>query len=174
MVSVMLKKNVLEKLNFQINRELYSAYLYYAMAAYFDEKSLAGFSHWMKLQAMEEMTHAQKLYQYVFERGGKVVLDAIEAPPQKWKSPLAVFEEVYKHEVKVTGLINELMTLAKKENDYATEQMLLWFIDEQVEEEAAADEVVQKLKLVKEGSAIYLLDQELGGRVFTPPMWLNL
>lgn len=157
-------------INRQINAELYSAYLYYAMAAYFEAISLRGFSHWMRVQALEEMTHVQKFFDYLNDRGGRVSLEAIDAPPLEWESPLAVFEAVYAHEVHVTGLINKLMDMALAKSDHATSGFLQWFVAEQVEEEASADEVLQKLKLVdKTEGGLFLLDQEMDKRTFTPP-----
>jgi ferritin len=144
--------------------------MYYAMAAYFDSLSLKGAAHWMNAQAIEEMFHASKFATYVTERGGRVILRAIDAPPTEWKSPLACFQAVAAHEAHVTDLINKLMTLATVESDYATANMLQWFIAEQVEEEASADEVVQKLKLVdKTEGGLFMLDLELAKRPFKIP-----
>ena len=169
----MIKKKVADKINAQINAELYSAYLYYSMAAYFDSMSLKGFAHWMNAQALEEMNHANLFATYLEERGGRVLLGAIAAPETEWKSPLACFEAVYTHEQHVTDLINKLMTLAIAESDYATSNKLQWFIAEQVEEEASADEVVQKLKLVdKTEGGLFMLDIELAKRPFMLPLAL--
>ena len=166
----MLDKKMEDAINSQINAEMYSAYLYYSMSAYFDSLSLSGFAHWMRTQALEEMTHAHKLFGYVSDRGGRVVLTAIETPQSDWDSAAVVFDDVYKHEVLVTGLINKLMDLALTLSDHATANFLQWFVAEQVEEEASADEVVQKLKLVdRTEGGVFLLDQELGKRVFTLP-----
>lgn len=166
----MIKKNIQKALNKQINAELYSAYLYLSMSAYFQSINLAGFANWMRVQALEEMTHADKFYNFIVERGGRVELEAIEAPPKEWASPLAVFENAYKHEQKVTSMINDLVDLAIKEKDHASNIFLQWFVTEQVEEEASADEVVQKLKLAGDkGSGLFMLDGELSKRVFTPP-----
>jgi len=166
----MLKKEIEKAINEQVNAELYSAYMYYSMAAYFDSLSLKGFSHWMSAQAIEEMFHASKFATYVTERGGRVMLKAIDGPPTEWKSPLACFEAVYAHEQHVTDLINKLMSLATAEADYATANMLQWFIAEQVEEEASADEVVQKLRLVdKTEGGLFMLDMELAKRMFKIP-----
>jgi ferritin len=124
----------------------------------------------MRVQATEEINHAMKIFDYVNERGGRVLLDAIDKPATKWASPLSAFEAAYKHEQKVTRLINNLVDLAIKEKDHATENFLHWFVAEQVEEEASADDVVQKLKLAgKSGSALFMIDRELGQRIFTPP-----
>jgi ferritin len=166
----MIKEKVQEALNEQIKWEFYSAYLYLSMAAYFASVNLPGFANWMKVQAQEELVHAMKLFDFVNERGGKVTLAAVEAPPSEWDSPLAVFEATYEHEQIVTGRINALVDLAVAESDHATNQMLQWFVTEQVEEESSADEMVQKLKLVgKEGGGLFMLDRELAQRVFVPP-----
>ena len=166
----MLNQKIQDGINDQINAELYSAYLYYSMAAYFESISLKGFSHWMRVQTLEEMTHVQKFFSFIYDRGGQVVMKPIEKPPATWASPLAVFEAAYAHEVKVTALINKLMDLALSESDHATCNFLNWFVGEQVEEEATADEVVQKLKLVdKTEGGLFLLDQEMDKRTFVPP-----
>jgi ferritin len=166
----MINKKMEEAINKQINAELYSAYLYLSMSSYFESVNLAGFANWMKIQAQEEVTHAMKFYDYLIERGGRATMLHIDAPKTTWSSPLSVFEETYKHEQKVTGLINNLMNLALAEKDHASVNMLQWFIGEQVEEESSADEIVQKLKLVGDGgNGIFMLDQQLGKRVFTPP-----
>ena len=166
----MIHKEVQEAINDQINAELYSSYLYYSMAAYFESLSLKGFSHWMRVQALEELTHVQKFFAYLNDRGSQVMLKAIEAPPSEWSSPLAAFEAAYAHEVKVTSLVNALMDLALAESDHATCNFLQWFVAEQVEEEASADEIVQKLLLVdKSEGGLFLLDQEMDKRTFVPP-----
>ena len=166
----MLSKKMLNSINHQINRELYSAYLYLSMASYAVDAGLNGAANWFEVQAKEEMTHAQKFYNYVNQQGGRVILEAIEAPPKDFKSILKPFEETLKHEKVVTGLINDLVKIAKEENDNATEIFLQWFVTEQVEEEASAAEIIQKLKLVgTEGGGLFMVDNELGQRVFTPP-----
>jgi len=166
----MISKKMEEALNGQVNAELYSAYLYLSMESYFKSLNLSGFAGWMRAQAQEEMMHAMKIYDFVNERGGRVTLKAIDGPPTEWDSPLAVFEAVYAHEQKVTGLINELVDLAIKEKDHATNSFLQWFVNEQVEEESSADEVVQQLKMMENApGGIFMLDRELGRRVFTPP-----
>jgi ferritin len=155
-------------LNDQSNAEMYSAYLYLAMSAYFESVSLKGFANWMMVQAQEEMTHAMKFYNFVNERGGRVVLKAIEAPPKEWAHPQEVFEAVLEHEKKVTGLINSLVDLAIEERDHASNIFLQWFVSEQVEEEDSANEVLQKIKLIGDARGnMFLLDRELGARVFT-------
>jgi len=165
----MIKERMQESLNRQLNAELYSSYLYLSMSAYYSSINLKGFANWMNVQAQEELMHAMKFYNFIIKRGGKVTLSVIEAPPKEWDSPLAAFEHVSKHEQKVTSLINDLVDLSISEKDHATNNFLQWFVTEQVEEEASADEVVQKLKMVGESSGgLFMLDRELGQRVFTP------
>lgn len=152
-------------LNDQINAELYSSYLYLSMATYFHDINLSGFAHWMEVQSQEEYSHAMKIYKFVVERLGRVTLKAIEAPQSQWASPLAAFEAAYEHEVAVTGMINNLMDIADQEKDRATRVFLHWFIDEQVEEEASADEVVQKLKMIGDSaSGLIMYDRALAQR----------
>ena len=166
----MIKEIIQDALNKQINAELYSSYLYLSMSAYFESINLKGFASWMRVQTQDELVHAMKFYDYLIERGGKVVLSSIESPPTEWPSPLAIFETAYQHEQKVTGLINELVDLAIAEKDHATNIILQWFVSEQVEEEASADEVVQKIKLMGDArGGIFMLDRELAQRVFAPP-----
>jgi ferritin len=166
----MLDEKMQTALKTQMNAELYSSYLYLSMSAYFQSISLPGFANWMRIQAQEELVHAMKFYDFINERGGRVMLQPVEGPPTEWSSPLDVFENTYKHEQKVTGLINDLVNLAVKEGDHATNIFLQWFVTEQVEEEASADEVVQKLKLMGDAKGgLFMLDREMGQRVFTPP-----
>ena len=166
----MLNPKIQEAFNKQINAELYSSYLYLSMSAYFESISLKGFANWMRVQAQEEVLHAMKFYTFVNERGGAVNLTAIDGPPVKWDSPLNTFEEVARHEQKVTGMINNLVDLAITERDHAANAFLQWFVTEQVEEEASADEVIQQLKLTgKEGGGLFMIDRELAARVFTMP-----
>ncbi len=166
----MIHKKMEEALNGQINAEMYSAYLYLAMEAYFHSQGLAGFASWMRCQYQEEVVHAMKFFDYISERGGRVTLSAIDAPQSDWGSPLKAFQDAYAHEQKVTGLINKLVDLAISENDHATSNFLQWFVAEQVEEEASACSVVDRLNLVGDaGGALFQLDKELGQRVFTPP-----
>jgi ferritin len=165
----MLSERMQSAINAQINAEWYSEYLYYSMSAYFDSSGLPGMANWMNCQAQEEHFHTMKLFGYMNERGGRVILTAIEEPRTDWESPLAVFEAAYAHEQKVTGLINGLMDLALGEKDHGTAQMLQWFVEEQVEEEASADSVVQQLKWIgNSGQGMLMLDKELAARVFTP------
>jgi len=166
----MISKKMEEALNEQVNAELYSAYLYLSMESYFKSLNLGGFANWMRVQTQEEVAHAMKIYDFVNERGGRVILEAIKGPPARWDSPLAVFEAVYAHEQKVTELINDLMNLAIKEKDHATNSFLQWFVNEQVEEESSADEIVQQLKMMEKApGGMFMLDRELGQRVFSPP-----
>jgi len=162
---MVIKEKMVKAINKQINAELYSSYMYLSMAAYFEANNWLGFAQWLKVQTREENGHAMKFYEYVYDRGGKVHLTDIEAPPVEWKSPLAAFEAVYAHEVKVTALISDLLKLAREEGDMATEAMLQWFINEQVEEEANAQIIVEKLKLIKDSAqGLFMLDHELGER----------
>jgi ferritin len=170
----MIDKKMQDAINDQVNAELFSAYLYYAMAYYFEDMNLAGFAKWMRVQALEEVTHAQKLAAFVAERGGRAEMKAIEAPDNEWDSPLAAFEAAYKHECYISDRINKLVDLARELSDHATDNMLQWFVEEQVEEEASADEIVQKLKLVEgSGQGLFMIDQEMGQRAFTLPVWLT-
>ncbi len=165
----MLKKTIEDALNEQINKEFYSSYLYLSMSAYFEDIDLPGFAHWMRLQAQEEVIHAMKMYHYVNERGGRVIMKAIDQPQMEWESPLAAFEHVYEHEQFVTSLINGLMDLVIEERDHATNQFLQWFVEEQVEEENSANSAVQKLKLVGDGGGLFMLDKDLSARAITIP-----
>ncbi|MFQ5960103.1 MAG: ferritin [Candidatus Methylomirabilales bacterium] len=161
----MLSKKLQDALNEQITNELYSAHVYLAMSAHLTGANLPGFARWMRLQSQEEYSHAMKIYDFVLERGGRVVLKPIDQPPAQYKSPLDVFQQALKHEQKVTGMINRLYELAIKENDYPTQIMLQWFITEQVEEEHAASDVVEQLKMIgNEPAALFLLDRQLGAR----------
>jgi ferritin len=161
----MISKKMEKALNDQINAELYSAYLYLSMSAYFEAENLPGFAKWMRIQWQEEVMHGLKIYDYVNERGGRVTLKSIDEPPAKWKSPLDVFQSTYKHEQVVTGRINDLVTQAVAEKDHATNVFLQWFVTEQVEEEKSADEIVQKLKRISDvPGGLFMLDKELGQR----------
>ncbi len=152
-------------LNEQINEELYSAYLYLAMSAWFESQNLPGFAAWMKVQAREENTHAMKFFEFIHERRGRVALKTIQEPDHEWKSPLAAFEAALKHEQHITGRIDELVNLAVAEKDHATAGFLQWFVKEQVEEEASADRVVQMLKMAANSpGALLMLDHQMGER----------
>ncbi len=161
----MLSKAVQDAINEQIKNELYSAYLYLSMSAHLEASNLQGFAHWMRLQAQEEQGHALKFFDYMHDRGGAVRLQAIGQPPAEWKSSLELFQQVLEHEQMVTGMIHRLYELAAKENDYATGIMLQWFITEQVEEEKNAADIIADLNLIEaRGTAVLLLDKELGKR----------
>lgn len=161
----MLSKTMEEALNRQVNRELFSSYLYLGMSAYFETTNLKGFAGWMKIQSNEERSHAMKIYDYIIARQGKVVLDTIEAPRGKWTSAGKVFEEVYAHEQKVTGMIDALVDLAIKEKDHATFELLQWFVKEQVEEEVNAATITETIKTVGDVPGhLFYLDHELGKR----------
>jgi ferritin len=161
----MLKKSVEDALNKQLNAEMYSSYLYLAMSAYMESISMKGFAKWLRIQAKEELAHGMKFYDYIIEAGGRVKLTAIEAPKTPWKSAGAVFDQVFAHEQKVTGLINAIMDTAVKEKDYATQNFLGWFVKEQVEEEANASEIVARITMIGDVPGhLFCLDQELGKR----------
>lgn len=152
----------------QVNAELYSAYLYFAMSSHSSYKGLAGIAQWLAAQAMEETTHARKLYDYLKSQGRHVVLGAIDKPESEWDSPKAVFKQVLEHEQHVTSLINALVNQAVEEKDHATQGFLQWFVAEQVEEEDSAMDVLSKFELAGDHvGALFMLDKELGTRVFT-------
>jgi len=165
----MLSKKMEKALNDQIKWEYYSAYLYLSLSAYFQNKGLPGFANWMDVQFQEEQMHARKMFDYVNEKGARVVLQGIDAPQNEWKSPLDAFQFALNHEYQVTKRINDLVTLAQKENDHASAIFLHWFVTEQVEEEANFGDTVNKLKLVGDGGGLFMLDRELATRVYTPP-----
>ena len=161
----MISKTMQDAVNEQINKELYSSYLYLSMAAYFENRNLPGFAKWLHVQTDEERGHGMKLYQHLVDRGGGVMLKAIAAPVTEWKSYLEVFKEVQDHEAEVTASINGLYELALKEKDYPMQVLLQWFINEQVEEEKNAAEIVQQLELIDaHGTAVLMLDHQLGKR----------
>ncbi|MCX7983918.1 MAG: ferritin [Bacteroidetes bacterium] len=156
---------LLTALNDQVNHEFYAAYLYLSMSAYFEANNLNGFAHWMKVQAQEEVGHALKIYNFILDRGDKVTLKSIAQPPTEFKSPLDSFQQALQHEKKVTGLINSLYELSLKEKDYPAQVMLQWFIDEQVEEEKNASEIIAKLEMIGDSKGMLLhLDHQLGKR----------
>ena len=161
----MLSEKMLESLNKQINAEFYSSYLYLAMAAYFEAENLDGFAHWMKKQSEEEYGHALKIYGYVNNAGGKVELQQINKPNSVWDGVPAVFEDVLKHEKEVTKMVNDLTDQAISEKDHATNIFLHWFVEEQVEEVATAEKIVDKIQLIGDAkSGLFMLDRELGRR----------
>ncbi len=162
-------QKMVDAINKQINAELWSAYIYYAMAAWLAANDLPGMATWMKVQVQEELFHADKFFNFVVERGGRVVLSPIDDPGRDWESATAVFEHAYKHEQWVTGNINALMDLALELKDHATASFLRWYVDEQVEEEANTSKVAQQLQMVEGSASMFMLDRELGTRVFVPP-----
>jgi ferritin len=154
-----------DAINDQINHELYSAYLYLSMAAHFEAQNLSGFAHWLQIQYKEETGHALKFYKYLFDRGGVVTLKAIAQPPTKFTKPLDIFKQVLEHEQKVTGLINKLYELALGEKDYPTQSMLQWFINEQVEEEKNATDIINMLEMAGDSPiSLMMANQQLGAR----------
>jgi ferritin len=163
----MIKDNVRDALNAQMIREFFSSYLYLSMSAYFESINLRGFAAWLKVQAQEEMGHGMKFYGYLVDQGARITLKAIEGPKAEWASPLEAFEHVLAHEQKVTAHIHDLAALAASEKDYATSNFLQWFVNEQVEEEMNAGEIVYKLKLAtaeKGVALLFMMDHHLGKR----------
>lgn len=161
----MISKNVLKEMNDQIQAELFSAYLYLSMSAHFEAENLLGFAHWMRLQGEEELEHALKFFDFIHDRNGRVTLQAIEQPQTTFTTPLAVFEQAYGHEQKVTARINHIYDVARQENDYASQTFLNWFIDEQVEEEKSALQIVDMLKSIGDSAAaLFMLDRQLASR----------
>jgi len=164
----MMKEAVALEMNSQINRELFSAYLYLSMAAWFEGKGLSGFSNWMRVQAQEERDHAMGFFNHMLERGASVSLEAIAKPEVEWTSPLAAFEAVLTHERFITASIDHLLETAQTERDHAAANFIQWYVAEQVEEEANADALIQKLHLVDKsgGGGIFMMDRELAARVY--------
>ncbi len=161
----MISKTLETALSRQMNRELFSAYLYLSMSSYFETVNLKGFARWMRLQAKEEQMHAMKIYDYVISRGGKVTLQDIEAPKSKWASAAKVFEETYAHEQKVTAMISGLVDLAISEKDHATFEMLQWFVREQVEEEEHALDILNQIRIIGDVPGhLFHLDHQMGKR----------
>ena len=161
----MINKTILNALNEQIQKEFASAYLYLSMAAHFENESLPGFANWMKAQAKEEMGHGMRIFEYISERGGQVVLGAIDKPEADFGSPAEVFQQTLDHERKVTASINNLYELAIKEKDYPTQICLQWFINEQVEEESTAETILNQIKAAEDRKhPMIMLDQQLGKR----------
>ena len=161
----MLSKTIQDAFNGQIAKEFYSAYLYLSMSGYFQFQNLPGCAHWMRVQYQEEMNHALKLFDYVNERHGRVVLEALKQPSVEFESPMDVFEQALSHEREVTAIINRLYALTQKENDYPSQIELQWFITEQVEEEKNADSIVEQLKMIGDNKiALIMLDRQLGAR----------
>jgi len=163
----MLSKRIEKELNDQINAEYWSSYFYLSMAAYFENRNLPGFANWMKVQYQEEISHVMKFFDYINERGGRVLLKPIDAVKTDWKDEIEIFEDTFEHEQKVTGLINNLVNISFEEKDHATHNMLQWYVSEQVEEESSADEILQQLKMLKGSNhGLLMLDRELMQRTF--------
>jgi ferritin len=161
----MMDKKIQDAFNDQVNEETFSSYLYLSMSAWFDSVNLHGFAHWMRSQAREETGHAMKFFKHIIERGGRVELKAVAQPQAVWASPLEAFEAAYKHELHITSRIGTLMAMALEQKDYASQSFLKWFVDEQVEEEANTDGVVQKLRMAGEAAgALFIIDRELAAR----------
>ena len=161
----MIKSTIEAALNDQINAEFHSAYIYLSMAAYFHDINLDGCANWMHLQYQEEVSHAMKMFDFLNDRGGRIKLTTIAAPDLEWASPQAAFEAAYAHEQYITGRINDLVALAISENDYATHTFLQWFVNEQVEEEASVDAIVQSFKMMEgDKRGLFMMDRELAGR----------
>ena len=166
----MMSQKMQDALNEQINAEWYSSYLYLAMCSYLTSVNLTGMATWMRVQTQEEMFHGIKMYDFVKERGGRAILQAIDQPPSVWDSALSVFENGLAHEQKVTVLINDLVDLSMTERDHATTIFLQWYVTEQIEEESNASAIVSKLKMIgHDASSLFALDQELGQRIFILP-----
>jgi ferritin len=165
----MIADRLCKAMNDQIKNELESYYIYLSMAAYFESVSLDGMGHWMRCQAHEEMIHTMKFFSHVIDRGGKVVLQDLKQLKTQWSSPLEAFQDAYEHEKFISGKINELTTIAREERDYASEPLLAWFSDEQVEEEANANKIADQLEMIgSDKSGLLMLDRELAVRAFPP------
>ena len=163
----MLSDKMVNALNEQVNKEMYSAYLYMAMSAHAEDIGLSGFANWFMVQYKEEMSHAMKIYHYLLEQSARVALKAIDEPPAEFESPLDMFEKTLAHERIVTQSINQLVNLAIDEKDHATQIFLQWFVTEQVEEEANDNEIIGKLKLIQGNpGGLFMLDKDLASRVF--------
>jgi len=163
----MLKDKVQKALNDQVNAEMHSAYLYLSMSAYFQKIGLAGFANWMKVQYKEELSHALKIFDFIHERNGQVVLTPIDGVPTEFDGVIDVFEKTLEHEQKVTALIDKLVDTAVEASDHATQSFLKWFVDEQVEEEANVNELLDNLKLINgQGNGLFMLNRELQARTF--------
>jgi ferritin len=166
----MLSQKLQDALNDQINKELYSEYIYLSMEAFLLQNDLDGIANFFHVQTQEEHMHAMKIYNFIIDRGGKVALKKIDAPPTEFKSVVDVFEQTLAHEQYVTKSINELMDIAIKEGDHALISFLKWYVDEQVEEESTVGKILTRLKLIGgEGHGLLMIDQELAARTFTPP-----
>jgi len=170
----MISQKINDAINLQINREFWSGYLYLSMANNFETLGRKGVANWFRVQFQEEFAHAQIFINYLNARGGKVLLAPIDAVPTEWKTPLDAFAATLAHERTVTKCINELFALAESEQDFATRQMLNWFVAEQVEEEENAQDLIDNFELVgNDGTGIYQLDAQLATRSYVAPAILN-
>jgi ferritin len=170
-----ISEKIQKAFNDQINAEMFSAYLYLAMGAYFEDLNMPGFANWMKVQASEEIDHAMKFFNHIIERDGRVELQPIDGPPKGWDSPLAAFQAAYDHECYISSRINDLVKLSYSENDYPSYSLLQWFVDEQVEEEASTKTIADQLEMIGDRSvgALFMLERELGKRSFSVPPALS-
>ena len=166
----MLSEKMQNALNSQINKEIYSSYLYMSMSMYFETEDLSGAASWMRIQALEELAHAEKFMNYVNERRGRVFLKALEKPAFSWKTPLDAFSGALEHERFISASIKGLVSLAREEKDFMSDNFLQWFVTEQVDEETSISEEIRIFKLAGgAGGGLLMIDRELGSRVFTPP-----
>ena len=166
----MIKEVVLKALNEQVNAEYYSAYFYLTMSAYADRTGFKGVANWLFIQAQEELAHGTHIYKHILERGAATSFAVIELPPVTFENIQDVFEKVLKHEQYVTERINKIASIAMRENDHATYQFILWYVNEQIEEETTANEILSKIRLIGDNiSMFYSLDAGLGNRVFNDP-----
>lgn len=165
----MMSPKMVDALNQQINREMYSAYLYMAMSADATTQGLKGFANWFYVQYQEEMVHAMKIYAYLHDQNQRVVLQAIEQPPTEFGKPLEMFQATLKHEQYITQSINDLMDLAIELRDHATQIFLQWYVTEQIEEEGNDNAIIDQLKMIGDGHGLFMIDKELAARVFVPP-----
>ena len=161
----MIKQKIQDEINDQIQAEFQSGWLYLAFSAWFDEKNLEGFAHWMRMQWQEEQAHGMKFYDHMLRRGGTVELKELDKPTASAENVTEVFEKVLEHERYITKRVHSLYDLAKEEDDYPLQTLLHWFIDEQVEEEDNAASILERLEMIgEEGSSLYVLDRELAER----------
>lgn len=166
----MISEKVVKGLNDQLNKELFSSYLYLSMAAYLENTGFNGCAKWMRLQSDEEYAHAMKFFDYIIQAGAKVELEAIEKPKTDWDSPKNIFEEALEHEKFITDSINQLAGSANRENDFATLNFLNWFVSEQIEEIATVTTIVDNFKMIGDDTgALFMLDRELGARTSNAP-----
>ncbi|MCL2318824.1 MAG: ferritin [Treponema sp.] len=166
----MMKENLVKALSDQVNAEYYSAYLYLSMSAYAENATLKGTANWLHVQAQEELAHGMRMYQYILEHGMHPALGAIKAPPATYTGVEDIYKKIVAHEQKVTESINNIATLAMKEHDHACYQFLMWFVNEQVEEEANANDILNKVQMIGDNKGLLLtLDSELAARTFVNP-----